>query len=103
MTSMIYGREYLYVVWVHTEGRNAWGEKNQVLLKFSFLFLGILRDERLIFLKSSIFQTRDRQKQKIFTCAKSCFCWHKQTFMHQGDVPGGGLVTTLKSAMLGIS
>jgi hypothetical protein len=31
---------------------------------FSFLFLGILRDEQFIFVKSSIFQTRDRQQPK---------------------------------------
>jgi hypothetical protein len=58
MTSMTYGREYLHVVWVHEGGggggRNAWVKKNQVFLIFLFFFLGILRDERFNFVKSSI-------------------------------------------------
>jgi hypothetical protein len=60
MTSMIYGREYLHVVWVHMEVAVETPRRNEPsIYKFSFLFLGILRDERIIFVKSSICQTRD--------------------------------------------
>jgi hypothetical protein len=41
------------------------GWKEPDILKFYFPSIGILRDERFIFVKSSIFQTRDRQQQKI--------------------------------------
>jgi hypothetical protein len=51
MTSMIYGMEYLHVVWVHA------GIEPDIF-NFSFLFVGILMDERFIFLKLSIFQIR---------------------------------------------
>jgi hypothetical protein len=39
----------------------------------------------------------------VVLCTKNCFCWHKQTFMHQGDVEGGGLITTLNSDMSDIT
>jgi hypothetical protein len=64
MTSMI--MEGIFAcVGTHGGGVEMPGWKEPDILKFYFPFIGILRDERFIFVKSSIFQTRDRQQQKI--------------------------------------
>jgi hypothetical protein len=56
MTSMIDGRQYLHVVWVHTVGRNVWVRRT-IFLFFSWYF-----EESKIHL-CKISETRDRHKK----------------------------------------
>jgi hypothetical protein len=37
MTSMVYGRKYLYIVWVYAGAKNVWMKKSDIFY-FAFLF-----------------------------------------------------------------
>jgi hypothetical protein len=52
MTSMVYEREYLHVVWVYVGARTSGWKKSRYFFIFLFFFLD-LRDERFIFVSSS--------------------------------------------------